>query len=384
MTKMIDRQRSAEAPSEEVWRGVASLLDTYMSVSPEDYVPILFTGDARSPAAWVAAELKVRGIGSDLIGMNATRDDTIAARLQAHVNADTSACLKLLTVERNTMSHTTLLRSLLDSHGGSWRAYRMINASADLFAHAFTVSPQRLSAVNGAMLERLMPASGIRVTSSSGTDLEIRLDSSRYRWVSNRGLWRSGGMTMLPPGEVSTFPAAINGTLVADGAFNVTAYTALDARLGHCPVTVEIEEGRMVAFSCDNPDVETLIRRCLTHPNADVVGELGFGTNYAIPEFVAMNSHINERRAGLHIGFGEHSQRRDVAGYSSDIHLDLITSDSTIWFDGNDEPICSDELHRMTGAVHPTIDVVSLYDEDIDGDCCGLLSQGPDGGGCVL
>jgi leucyl aminopeptidase (aminopeptidase T) len=222
------------------------------------------------------------------------------------------------------------------------------------------------------MLNLLMPATTIRVTSSSGTDLEISLDSGVYRWISNRGMQRAGSFVILPSGEVSTFPANINGVLVADGAFNVSSLTQLDARLADHPVRIEISEGHMVDYSCEHPLVMKLIRRCLDYENFRRVGELGFGTNVGIEQFVSLNSHINERHPGVHVGLGGHGQLLDVVPYLCDLHFDLIASDARIAIAGGNT-IESYELATMTGD-HPAIQR-GLHDEDLDGlegDCCGL------------
>jgi hypothetical protein len=78
-------------------------------------------------------------------------------------------------------------------------------------------------------------------------------------------------------------------------------------------VTVEFETSRVVNFSCDSPLVNKLYRRFAEYDHFDRVGELGFGTNIGISEWIPMNSHIKERRPGLHIGLGGHGQRLEVA-----------------------------------------------------------------------
>jgi hypothetical protein len=103
-------------------------------------------------------------------------------------------------------------------------------------------------------------------------------------------------------------------------------------------------------------------------PGARNVGELGFGTNQGVREYVSMNSHINERSPGVHLGFGQHNQSIYVGNYDCDVHMDMIASDGLIWVDDSPTPINLRELAPSNG-VHPTLGVM---DEDIDGDCCGL------------
>ncbi|TDD63706.1 hypothetical protein [Actinomadura rubrisoli] len=364
-------------PDDAVWDGVSTLLDQYLRIQTDDQVFLLYTADAREPAAWVAAELAVRGIEPTPLGMSAVRDDTVESRLRAVLPdpASPHPRIVVLTMELNSMSHVLQLRRALAPYPeDSWATYRIINASAEFFRHSMGVTPALLSALNGALLTRMMPASHLRITSSSGTDLEVAVDSRRYRWLSNRGVWRPGAFLVLPPGEVSTYPADINGVLVADGAFNVTSYTGHDARLGGHPVTVDIEHGRVTGVACADPLVARLLERCLRVENADRIGELGFGTNVGTTGFIPLNSHINERHPGVHLGLGMHGQRLDVVDYWSDIHLDLITSDATIAVDGRTE-IRSTDLRDFADERHPAPLTEGLHEEDIDGDCCGLITS---------
>ncbi|MEU5880914.1 hypothetical protein [Spirillospora sp. NPDC047279] len=346
-------------------------------MQPDDDVYILYTGDARESAAWVAADLQVRGIATRVAGMHAETDDGLEARLRGLLTRpdDVRSRLVLMTIEKDSMSHSLKLRRTLAPYDESRTAvFRLINASPEFFEHAVNVTPQLLSSINGGMLTRMMPAGHLRIQSSSGTDLEVTVDSSRYRWLSNRGVWREGTFVILPAGEISTFPADINGTFVADGAFNVTAFTRTDARLRDHPVTLEIEHGRVVSHSCPSPVISRLMEHALSRENAERIGELGFGTNVGVQDFIPMNSHINERRPGVHLGLGQHGQKIEVVPYLCEIHLDLITSDSTVTIDG-DEVIRSTGLMDFSTSTHPPIVEHEIDDQDIDGDCCGVIAR---------
>lgn len=359
---------------DDLWAGVSTLVDSYVQPEPGEEFLVTYTPLARDPAAWVVAALRQRGYDPRPLGMLPLVDDGFPARLRATLppQDDLRGKLVLITIERDTMSHSIEIREVLHGYPPeSCRIFRIINASDELFRQAIRLTPATLSAINAGVLNRLMPSRHIHVTSTAGTDLEIDIDSERYRWLSNRGIWRPEAFVILPAGEVNTFPANINGTLVADGAFNTTAYTALDARLAESPVTVEILHGRAVQFQTEDDRVRRVVERCFAPPNADRVGELGFGTNLGVRTFIPMNSHINERHAGLHLGFGQHTQRLEVVPYTCQVHLDLITADSTIEVDDQGPPMRSWEL-RPVSAPHPESSVYGIYDEDIDGDCCVL------------
>jgi leucyl aminopeptidase (aminopeptidase T) len=306
-----------------------------------------------------------------LVGMKPIEDDTFAERLDAVVPApDTlKGKLVIITVERDTMSHFGVLRNVLSRfEPHQWLAARIINASAEFFLHALNVETDMLSRLNTTLLEPFMQARTMKIQTDGGTDLRVTLDSDRYRWISNRGKWREGHFLILPSGEVATYPESINGVLVADGAFNVNAFTQIDARLRDHPVKFHIEDGHAVDFECADADVCRLIELCFSRPNGRRVGEIGFGTNFGVEQPISMNSHINERRPGVHLGFGQHNQSIRIMDYPSDIHLDMIAVGGRVWVDDNPVPV---DLHKVKPSDNPHPEMV--MDEDIDGDCCGLF-----------
>ncbi|WP_217442155.1 hypothetical protein, partial [Myxococcus sp. CA039A] len=95
-----------------------------------------------------------------------------------------------------------------------------------------------------------------------------------------------------------------------------------------------------------------------------------FGTNGGLGEFISMNSHINERHPGVHLGFGQHNQSIHVLDYYSPIHMDLISPGGQVWVDDDQVPL--DLLNLKPSQVpHPKL----VFNEDIDGNCCGLTGD---------
>ncbi|MGW6917008.1 hypothetical protein ACWGB8_24740 [Kitasatospora sp. NPDC054939] len=356
--------------SRDLRDGVDALLDRYAGLSDRDHCIVVFSPDSREAAAWLVAGLKQRNIGTQVIGMRPLVDYGFAARLKAAVPDPESFTgrLVIFTLERDTMSHFSPLLHTMQQFGSDrCMVVRIISASREFFEQALNLGPDELSARNAELLTRLTEARSIRVRSRSGTDLRIGLDAARYDWISNRGVWRPGGFTILPAGEIATYPASIDGRLVADGALNCNVITRIDTRLAAHPLTVDIADGRATGFSGGDDDVRELVELCFKQPHGTRVGELGFGTNTGIDRFIPANSHINERRVGVHIGFGQHNQDRAVVDYEEKVHLDLITDGAEIYLDDDPEPVDLANL-RLTGAEHPVL----VRDEDITGDCCGF------------
>ncbi|NTX36523.1 aminopeptidase [Myxococcus sp. CA033] len=360
---------------ERVWAGIDVLLDDYARLMPEDQVLVAYTPESRESAAWIATVLRMRGMEAALLGMRPKPfpDETFPQRLDAALPPPESLKGKLviITVERDSMSHMMTFRNALARYDlDKWLAVRIINASQDFFLKALNVRSGMLSELNAGLLDRFMKARELKVKTPSGTDLRIGLDSERYRWISNRGVWRPGSFVILPAGEVATFPGTVDGVLVADGAFNINALTQVDARLAKNPIRIRIQDGHAVDYECDSPEVSRLVEAVFAQPNSRRVGEVGFGTNGGLGEFISMNSHINERHPGVHLGFGQHNQSIHVLDYYSPIHMDLISPGGQVWVDDDQVPL--DLLNLKPSQVpHPKL----VFNEDIDGNCCGLTGD---------
>jgi hypothetical protein len=359
-----------ELPDERVFQGIKVLLEDYALIKDNDTFVITYTPDSREPAAWIALALQQRRFHVPVVAMLPLQDDTFGERL-AKVLPDPNTLpgrLVVFTLELDSMSHFNVFEGVLRNYGHDRTVIlRIISAATSFFTDALNLTPTDLSALNASLLHRLRPARKTRVRTDGGTDLTIELDSERFQWISNRGVLRPGGFTILPAGEVATYPARVDGEFVADGAFNANIKTSLRASLSENPVHVTIENNKAVNMTCADPQVRELLQLCLDSPNGRNVGEYGLGTNHGIPGFITANSHINERRCGVHIGFGQHNQSLSRVPYVAEVHLDLITAGARVWLDSDPEPI---DLERVTptSVPHPT----DALDEDITGDCCGL------------
>jgi hypothetical protein len=370
MTEIIDSK---------TWKGVQSLLDNYAQIGADDHVVVLYTSDSAESAAWVSAALELRAIPYNRVWMAPLWDDGFPARLTSALPDPAGLDGRRLVVlgfERDTMSHTRPLAAALTKYKKS-QVFRAISACPSLFSAALQVLPKDLTARNTAILERLMTAERLHIKTEGGSDFKVTLDP-KHRWISNRGMARPGRVAILPAGEVATFPASIAGVFVADFAFNVNAVTSRDARLQDHPITIWIEEGRAVKFECADSAVSKFLEESFRAHCAYNVGELGFGTNMAVTDAIPQNSHINERRPGVHLGFGQHNQDPGIVGYQCAIHLDLIARGGMVWIDDDEAPMDLENIAPSAGQ-HPDSprdeDVFAGTEElEID-DCCGLLTE---------
>jgi leucyl aminopeptidase (aminopeptidase T) len=341
---------------QSIWEGVHALLDDYASIRDGDVAVLAYTPDSRQCAAWVSVALETRGIAVSVLPMAPFGDPSFAPRLAAVLPAPAQLAggrVVVMTFELDTISHTDVFRSALSVYDPQQRlVIRALGACPELFSQALRIAPGELSALNTAVLERCMPARSLRVTAPNGTDLQIRLDPERSGWTSIRGTSRPGSFTVIPAGEVATLPASVDGTIVADFAFHVNVVTSLDVRLHDHPVTLTVKDGKAVDFHCSDADVSRYLDEFFAIEGLRGVNELGFGTNKAVLSGTRRNSHINERKAGVHLGFG----RTDDAGA---VHLDLVTGSGLLWVDDDPTPLDLANLVPSTGE-HPA----NLQDED--------------------
>lgn len=346
-----------------VWEGVNALLDDYAQVREGDVAVVAYTPDGHQSAAWVSVALELRGIPVKLVPMSPLVDLSLAERLSAALPSPSKLAgrLIIMTFELETMSHTDVFREAMSIYDTSrCSVIRAMSACPELFSQALRVTPSQLSAFNAAVLDRCMPARSLRVVSPGGTDLRIGLDLQRFRWVSTRGVSHPGAFTIIPSGEVATYPASIDGVLVADFALHVNRTIEFDVRLQDHPITVTVKDGNAVDYQCSNGEISRFLDECFSTDGSRAVGELGFGTNAAVTVPTKINSHINERKPGVHLGFGQHNQRGVLPVDRCIIHLDLITHGGNIWTD--DDPVPLDLINIVPFAGdHPS----NVDDEDV-------------------
>lgn len=360
----------------KIWRGVESLLDCYAEIDKRDFAVVLYTPDALESAIWVSAALEQRDIPHVRIWMMPLQDQGFENRLLESLPApsELNGRLVLMSFERDTMSHTTaLLRVMTNYPPEKVVALRTISAGPELFSVALLPTPKELESRNAYLLERISQAKSLRITTPGGSDFSVDLDSSRHRWISNRGRLRPGGMMILPAGEVATYPDSINGYFVADFAYNINTITERDVRFTNAPVHLNFECGSVVDYQCDDKEtMEFLHQAFASAPNSRRVGEIGFGTNFAIKKAISMNSHVNERCPGVHLGLGQHNQAPGVVEYQCPIHLDLIANGGLVWADNEFAANLSNLPESSTPHPSFTTDEDVFSPESID-DCCGIF-----------
>ncbi len=359
----------------DIWKGVTSLLDVYAKADIQDLVVILYTPDAMQSAVWVSAALEQRNIPYRRTWMLPLQDKGFEERLEQIIPSIESlnGRIILMSFEQDTMSHTSaFIRVMQNYPKEKIVALRAISAGPDFFSTALLPTPSDLESRNTYLLERLSQAKSLRITTPSGSDFFVELESNKHRWISNRGRIKPGGIIILPAGEVATFPVSVDGSFIADFAYNINTITKDDVRLSHAPVHLNIKLGKVVDFYSEDHNIMTFLHRTLNSDCSIRVGELGFGTNFSVINAIAMNSHVNERCPGVHLGLGQHNQDPGVVDYQCAIHLDLIAKGGQVWADG--EFVADLANIPASQNPHPNFSIdEDVFSPETSGDCCGMM-----------
>jgi leucyl aminopeptidase (aminopeptidase T) len=182
---------------------------------------------------------------------------------------------------------------------------------------------------------RMESATSLTVRTPAGTSFSASFDRS-LAWVKTSGLISPRYWSNLPAGEVFTTPARVDGTFVCNGTAG-DYFNPKYGDLSKTPLVLEIGDGRLVDARCDREDLcKDFWSYCHTDENSDRVGELAFGTNLGLTEFIGVLLQ-DEKHPGVHLAFGDPYGSQTHAAWKSTTHVDVLTRDCNVWID--DEPV---------------------------------------------
>jgi aminopeptidase len=218
------------------------------------------------------------------------------------------------------------------------RHAHMVYISHRIMLEGMRADFQLVDAISTRVLERARKATTIRATSRGGSDLRATFDPE-IRWLKTSGIISPEKWANLPAGEVLTAPARVDGVYVVDGILG----DYLSARYGDMeknPLTVFIEDSRLVDARCDRPEIlADFLAYTSQEENSNRVGEFAIGTNIAIRSVIG-NILQDEKLPGLHLAFGHPYSEHTGACWSCRTHLDIVGRHFDVWFD--DEQIMAD------------------------------------------
>jgi len=298
-------------------RGAGSLLSDYARLTTGQSAVLVYDPQ-------VAAVC--RAVGSIAAGAGITVRNVSAklgwATIATHL---TGRCDAVLFLELGESHHTqALLRHLMSTQHAP-RAYRLFGATAETIRYGFRRQQAALRRRNWDLIEHARRAGRLTVESDLGTRLAVGLDRAAP-WANTYGEPADGYPGVLPPAEINTRSADVDGVFVVDGAIGSNIGWPLDARLVASPLTLRISGGRITDVDSPRGLVRDLVEEFLRVPHCNEVVEIGIGTNDGIPGFVPADILLNERFASFHLGVGS----ADAENAKQNLHLDFILGDCRI------------------------------------------------------
>jgi aminopeptidase len=165
------------------------------------------------------------------------------------------------------------------------------------------------------MMRAFDRAKEVHITTKAGTDITLDILGRDFQTDVKIG---KGSFGNLPAGEIWCGPVEdqANGVIVVDATIG-------DIGQVKNPVTIEVRKGRIVSISSENAALGEQIRKLVTVDKmADVIGELGIGTN---PGARLVGNMLEDEKAGgtAHIAFGNNM---DMPGGQNDsqTHRDFL------------------------------------------------------------
>jgi aminopeptidase len=208
----------------------------------------------------------------------------------------------------------------------------MVNINRQIMLEGMRADFVKVDALSERLLERARQAERITCKTPHGTEFEAEL-SPKLKWLKTSGIISRDKWGNLPGGEIFTAPMNTNGRFVVDGVvgdYLCERYGDLESN----PLTIEVENNRIVDLRSDNKDLRDEFRLYTsTDENSNRVGEFAIGTNTACTHVIG---HIlqDEKIPGVHIAFGHPYAEHTGANWSSKTHIDCVGRDFDIWFDG--------------------------------------------------
>ena len=196
----------------------------------------------------------------------------------------------------------------------------------------FSVDPARILDATRAVRTRLRPDSVLRLRTTAGSDLEVRL-SPEMRWIEHVGVIRPGRWENLPSGEIVTCPLDVRGTFVCDASVG-WQFGSQAGLLDRTPVRVEIEGGVCRSVRALDLGLQRAIEDAMRRErNLDRVGLVALGTNVGIAAPVG-EALCDQNLPGLHLAFGNTFPEQTGASWTARGQLTMTCANADVDLDG--------------------------------------------------
>jgi aminopeptidase len=327
----------------ELLPGARNAVETCLAIRPGERVALIADAASSAVAASLRHALLERAADAEFVLIESIASRPMRSAPPAVLDALERADAGILCVQplEGELSVRMAIVSVVERR--RIRYAHMVGMTPRIMREGMRADYHRVDRLSQQLCEWMRRADSLRVCSPGGTCLTATFDPS-LAWVKTSGLISSRYWSNLPAGEVFTTPASVDGTFVCDGTAG-DYFNAKYGSLDRTPLVLEIRGGRLVSAACDRTDLQhDFWEYCHTDANSDRVGELAFGTNISLREFIGILLQ-DEKVPGVHLAFGDAYGSQTQADWSSRTHVDVLTRGCDVWID--DEQVIAEGQYLL-------------------------------------
>jgi aminopeptidase len=311
--------------------GARNAIETCLAIQPGESVTFISDRDTSLVAASLAAaldEVEASWTGFLLEDFGPRPMSLAPAPVLASLEQATAGILCMQPQEGELAARREIVETVERRH---IRYAHMVGVTPEIMRQGMRADYRAIDRLSSALRERMQHATTLTVETDAGTHLKATFDP-RLEWIKTSGLITPLYWSNLPAGEVFTTPATVEGTFVCDGTAG-DHFCSKYGDLRQTPLTLQVSGGRLTDARCENTALrEEFWDYCHTDENSDRVGELAFGTNLALHEFIGVLLQ-DEKFPGIHIAFGDPYGSQTRANWRSETHVDVLTRGCDVWID---------------------------------------------------
>jgi leucyl aminopeptidase (aminopeptidase T) len=315
----------------ELLPGAKNAIETCLAIKPGERVALIGDVPSKPVAASLAEALKNCGAICEGFLLEDLAPRPLKRAPQAVLDAlgRADAGILCMTPEEGELGARKDIVAVVERR--RIRYAHMIGVTPEIMQQGMRADYTMVDRLSERLLERMHDAKSLTVKTDAGTSLVSTFDS-KLDWVKTSGLINTRYWSNLPAGEVFTTPAKVDGTFVCDGTAG-DHFCGKYGDLEKTPLTLEITAGRLTKATCERKDLEAEFwSYCHTDENSDRVGELAFGTNISLSEFIGVLLQ-DEKFPGVHLAFGDPYGSQTHAQWSSRTHVDVLARRCNVWID---------------------------------------------------
>ncbi len=322
----------------ELLQGARNAVETCLAIQPGERVALIADQSTRAVAASLASTLRSCGARWDGYLLEDYGPRPIACAPAEILQALESADVGILCMHpyEGELGARRDIVGLVERR--QIRYAHMVGVTPQIMEQGMRADYRQIDRLSERLRDRMMRATTLTVETEAGTSLKATF-SRNLEWIKTSGLISPRYWSNLPAGEVFTTPERVDGTFVCDGTAG-DHFCAKYGDLHATPLRLQVENGRLVEARCARAELEKEFwEYCHTDENSDRVGELAFGTNLALREFIGVLLQ-DEKFPGIHIAFGDPYASQTHADWQSTTHVDVLTRGCNVWID-DDQVISS-------------------------------------------